>query len=152
VTDPIIEIKEPINRRTKVYQKRKDYTENTSSEATTPNKKGIKKKKIDEELIEIVEPEKKKETKYSKRKENAKPSKKKDKAKNKSVDKIRKNNNYIKREKRMMSITLNETDEEDEIEEEEINITSTPNRPIRKNIRHEPQQKRNISRTPDKKK
>jgi hypothetical protein len=67
------------------------------------------------------------------------------------VDKIRKNNNYIKREKRMMSITLNETDEEDEIEEEEINITSTPNRPIRKNIRHEPQQKRNISRTPDKK-
>ena len=151
VTDPIIEIKEPINRRTKVYQKRKDYTENTSSEATTPNKKGIKKKKIDEELIEIVEPEKKKETKYSKRKENAKPSKKKDKAKNKSVDKIRKNNNYIKREKRMMSITLNETDEENEIEEEEINITSTPNRPIRKNIRHEPQQKRNISRTPDKK-
>ena len=151
VTDPIIEIKEPINRRTKVYQKRKDYTENTSSEATTPNKKGIKKKKIDEELIEIVEPEKKKETKYSKRKENAKPSKKKDKAKNKSVDKIRKNNNYIKREKRMMSITLNETDVEDENEEEEINITSTPNRPIRKNIRHEPQQKRNISRTPDKK-
>ncbi len=51
----------------------------------------------------------------------------------------------------MMSITLNETDVEDENEEEEINITSTPNRPIRKNIRHEPQQKRNISRTPDKK-
>ena len=152
--EEIIEIKEPLNRKNKVYQRRKDYTENTSSEATTPNKKGIKKKKIDEELIEIIEQDNKKGGRYPKRKESLKPPireiRKKEKGKNKSVDKIRKNiitNN--KKEKKTTSITLDETDNENE--EEQIQLTSTVYRPSKKNIKNDPQTKKNISRTPDKK-
>ena len=156
--EEIIEIKEPINRKTKIYQKRKDIIENTSSEATTPNKKGIKKKKVDEELIEIVEQENKNRVRYPKRKESLKPTmreiKRREKEKNKSVDKIRKNsinmnNKNNKREK--ATINLNESDNE---EEEEINLNlnnlnaTVYRRPSKKSIR---QTSRNKSRTPDKK-
>ena len=159
--EEIIEIKEPINRKTKIYQKRKDIIENTSSEATTPNKKGIKKKKVDEELIEIVEQENKNRVRYPKRKESLKPTmreiKRREKGKNKSVDKIRKNsinmnNKNNKREK--ATINLNESDNE---EEEEINLNlnnlnaTVYRRPSKKSIRQTSQMKRNKSRTPDKK-
>ena len=149
--EEIIEIKEPINRKAKIYQKRKDITENTSSEATTPNKKGIKKKKIGEDLIEIVEQENKNRVRYPKRKESVKPPireiKRREKGKNKSVDKIVKNIANNKREK--MTINLNETYSEEEINLNNLNATIY-RRPSKKNIR-QPQMKRNVSRTPDKK-
>ena len=51
--DEVITIYETSNNRSKIYQRRKDPLENTSSEATTPFKDRIKKKKINNNLTEI---------------------------------------------------------------------------------------------------
>ena len=51
--DEVITIYETSNNRSKIYQRRKDPLENTSSEATTPFKDRIRKKKINNNLTEI---------------------------------------------------------------------------------------------------
>ena len=135
----IIEIKEPSNYKVKVYQRKKDPTENTSSEATTPNKRKIKKKKIDNETVEILEV---KDTGKKKR-ANSKVVKREIK-KNKSEDKVRKNNVIIKKEKKIRSINLNESDNEIE----EIKITSKDSRPSKK--KEKQLKTKSYPKTPDK--
>ena len=144
----VIEISEPSNYKPKVYQRRKDLIENTSSESTTPNKKGIKNKKMDNELIEIINNKENERggRNMKHKKENGKIMKReikgKEKGKNKSVDKIKKNN---KKEKKVMSITLEESDnEEGEIKEE-----SPVNRPSKRNVKQQ-QVRKYASKTPDK--
>ena len=138
----VIEISEPSNYKSKVYQKRKDLIENISSEATTPNKKGIKKKKMDNELIEIID---NKENVGRKNKKVVKREiKGKEKGKNKSADKVKKNVNN-KKEKKVMSITLEESDNE----EEELKEESPVNRPSKRNVKQQ-QVRKYASKTPDK--
>ena len=143
--DEIIEISEPSNNKSKVYQRRKDLTENTSSEATTPNKRRVKKKKLDSEAIEIYEVRNNARN-IKNRRENSKMTpgeiNRKERGKNKSVDKIRKNNVNNKKENKIKSIALEEMD--DEIEE--INISSNVKNPSKKNMR----KSKLASKTPDK--
>ena len=143
--DEIIEISEPSNNKAKVYQRRKDLTENTSSEATTPNKRRVKKKKLDSEAIEIYEVRNNARN-IKNRRENSKMTpgeiNRKERGKNKSVDKIRKNNVNNKKENKIKSIALEEMD--DEIEE--INISSNVKNPSKKNMR----KSKLASKTPDK--
>ena len=134
----IIEIKEaPISKQVKASQKNKENTENSSSEATTPNKKRQYKKKKDTELIEIMDieipdgefsfgkkkssaPPPKQNKTPNKEIENEKP-KKKGKLSIKSVTKIASKDksplNRRKKEGKVASITLEESDKECEIEE-----------------------------------
>ena len=144
----VIEISEPSNYKSKVYQRKRDPTENTSSEATTPNKRRIKKKKMNNELIEVLEV-KNTGKNIKNKKENSKTMtrdfNRKERNKNKSVDKIRKNNMNIKKEKPLKSINLDESDNEIE----EIKITSNVNHPSKKNMKQY-KTKSYASRTPDK--
>ena len=112
VDEEIIEITEPSNYKSKVYQRRKEPTENISSEATTPNKRKTKKKKIDNDLIEVIDTKDVGKNMKNKR-DNSKGVKREvKKGKNKSVDKIRKNNVNNKKEKKIRSIILEESDNE----------------------------------------
>ena len=142
----IIVLGESTNNKSKVYQKRKELTENTSSEATTPNKRRIKKKKTDNESIEIYEV-KNNGKGIKNRRENSKmitrEINRKERGKNKSVDKIRKNSMNNKKENKMKSIALEESDDE----VEEINISSNVKNPSKRNIRN----RKYASKTPDKK-
>ena len=143
--DEIIEIEDISNQRqSRVSQKRKDQ-ENTSSEATTPNKKKKNKRKNeDAELIEIMDiespeiPNKKKASSpiarpkksESKIAENTEKGKKKEKPSVKSVSKISAKEksplNKKKKEIKVASITLEESDNDSDMEEiAEINAGST---------------------------
>lgn len=143
--DEIIEIEDISNQRqSRVSQKRKDQ-ENTSSEATTPNKKKKNKRKNeDTELIEIMDiespeiPNKKKASSpiarpkksESKIAENTEKGKKKEKPSVKSVSKISAKEksplNKKKKEIKVASITLEESDNDSDMEEiAEINAGST---------------------------
>ena len=158
-TDEIIYITEPFNQKPKVYRRRKDITENASSEATTPNKRGIKKKKINNDSLEVIDimennyqkggKNRSTQRKYSK--VAYREVKKKEKGKNNSVDKIIKNNTNNRKERKIMSITLEETDEDDNEEEEEIKPTTSNSalRPSKRNPKTN-QSRRYTSKTPDK--
>ena len=146
--DEIIEIEDISNQRqSRVSQKRKEQ-ENTSSEATTPNKKKKNKRKTeDAELIEIMDIEspempnkkkasspiarpKKSEAKNVEKAENAEKGKRKEKPSVKSVSKISAKDksplNKNKKEIKVASITLEESDNDSDMEEiAEINAGST---------------------------
>ena len=146
--DEIIEIEDISNQRqSRVSQKRKEQ-ENTSSEATTPNKKKKNKRKTeDAELIEIMDIEspeipnkkkassptarpKKSEAKNVENAENAEKGKRKEKLSVKSVSKISAKDksplNKKKKEIKVASITLEESDNDSDMEEiAEINAGST---------------------------
>ena len=80
--EEIIDLNEPSSYQSKVYQRRgKEHIENISSEATTPNKGAIKKKKINKELIEIREVKDSGKSMKNKR-ENSKMAKREAKGKN----------------------------------------------------------------------
>ena len=146
--EEIIDLNEPSSYQSKVYQRRgKEHIENFSSEATTPNKGAIKKKKINKELIEIREVKDSGKSMKNKR-ENSKMAKREAKGKNKSVDKIVKNNIINnKKGKNVKSINLDEDDTTDDIKEIRITSTNTIRLP-KKNI-HQNNSKA-ASRTPDK--
>ena len=139
--DEIIEIEDISNcRQTRLSQKRKELPENTSSEATTPNKKKkIRRKNEDTELIEIMDiespelpmvPNKKKasspvlRSKKSEVKISANEKvKKKEKMSVKSVSKIGKEKSPFHRKKKevkVASITLEESDNDSDMEITEI--------------------------------
>lgn len=143
--DEIIEIEDISNQRqSRVSQKRKEQ-ENTSSEATTPNKKKKNKRKNeDAELIEIMDiespeiPNKKKASSPTARPkkseikitENNEKGKKREKPSVKSVSKINAKDksplNKKKKEIKVASITLEESDNDSDMEEiTEINAGST---------------------------
>ena len=143
--DDIIEIEDISNpRQSRISQKKKELPENTSSEATTPNKrKKNKRKNEDAELIEIMDiesPETQNIKKTSspitrpkkseiKNVENEK-GKKKEKSSVKSVTKIGCKDksllNKKKKEPKVASITLEESDNDSDMEEiTEVNTGST---------------------------
>ena len=150
----IIEIKDiPTTKQVKA----KENTENSSSEATTPNKKRQNKKKKDSELIEIMDieipdgefsfgkkkssaPPPKQNKTPNKEIENEKP-KKKGKSSIKSTKSVAKLTakdkspiNRRKKEGKVTSITLEESDEDEEIKEvnsfKKKNNSKTPHKKI----------------------
>ena len=145
VDEEIIEITEPSNYKSKVYQRRKEPTENISSEATTPNKRKTKKKKIDNDLIEVIDTKDVGKNMKNKRDNSKGVKREAKKGKNKSVDKIRKNNVNNKKEKKIRSINLEESDNE----VEEIKLISKATRPSKKSTKKS-KTKRMASKTPDK--
>ena len=151
--DEVIELNEPTVHKTKLSQRRKEVTETISSEATTPNKKNIKKRKDKSNEIEILDLSNLKGLKktttsvssFKNKRTNSKvvvrdQSNTKKQAMNKSMGKsnvsnMRKNIgiNVNKKEKKVASITLDESEkEENEDTEDEIQITSTENHPQKK--------------------
>ena len=147
--EEIIEIEDyPVSRPIKNSKKKKDNTENSSSEATTPNKKKQKKKNNDKnenELIEIMDIEIPEDDPITNKKKVSAPAptpprqkkiisqitinnktKKDDKLSDKSINK---NNSKEKspiingkKEKNVQSITLDES--ENENNENEIQVTN----------------------------
>ena len=156
--DEVITIYETSNNRSKIYQRRKDPLENTSSEATTPFKDRIKKKKINNNLTEIHVVKETGKSMKNKR-ENSKTAKReitfKEKGKNKSVDKITKNTLNNKKVKTIKSINLDEDDNDNDIQEIKFTSTNTnTNRVPRKNNEHHNSRNfalsKTASKTPDK--
>ena len=167
--DEVIELNEPTVHKTKLSQRRKEVTETISSEATTPNKKNIKKRKDKSNEIEILDLSNLKGLKktttsvssFKNKRTNSKvvvrdQSNTKKQAMNKSMGKsnvsnMRKNIgiNVNKKEKKVASITLDESEkEENEDTEDEIQITSTENHPQKKNNKKNYPNKKIISKTP----
>ena len=178
----IIEIKDiPIAKQAKANQKNKENIENISSEDTTPNKKRQNKKKKDSELIEIMDIEiPDGEFSFGKKKGSAPPPKqnktpnkeiendkhkKKGKSSNKSVSKLTTKDkdkdkspaNRKKKEGKVASITLEESDDDCEMEEikEVKNGTlkkkNTSKTPHKKTV-HKENDKNNRNKKPEKKK
>lgn len=157
--EDIIEIEEiPYPKQIKASQKHKENTENTSSEANTPNKKAKNKKIGENELIEIMDVEIPDNSKPAKKKASApvpglknnankvenENEKKKEKKLIKSVSKIgakEKNRNTIgKKGEKITNIILNESDNENN----ENNMQSTTE------VKISSQKGKKTSKTPDK--
>ena len=165
--EEIIELEEiPIQRQSNVSKRRKEIFEYTSSEATTPNKKGKKSKMKNNEVLEIMEYEvpeikSKKKSSISQKKyinkEITNIKTRNEKIPKKSVGKlITKEKSPLIRNKKngkVSSITLEESDNDNEIHvyEEKIfpprhkYISRTPNK-IDRNKRDEKYHKNNNQR------
>ena len=159
--DEIVEIEEIPSRKTsRKYPKKKENTENSSSEATTPNKKNKKKqnkKKKDTDLIEIMDIEipddeslsitKKSSIPVPKTKKSINRNNTKDKEKGLSVMSVSKISSKekspiikAKKNKKIASITLDESENE---KENEIKVTTE--------VKISPSNKKSTSKTPGKK-
>ena len=159
--DEIVEIEEIPSRKTsRKYPKKKENTENSSSEATTPNKKNKKKqnkKKKDTDLIEIMDIEipddeslsitKKSSIPVQKTKKSINKNNTKDKEKGLSVMSVSKISSKekspiikAKKNKKIASITLDESENE---KENEIKVTTE--------VKISPSNRRSTSKNPGKK-
>lgn len=157
--DEIVEIEEIPSRKTsRKYPKKKENTENSSSEATTPNKKNKKKqnkKKKDTDLIEIMDIEipddeslsitKKSSIPVQKTKKSINKNNTKDKEKGLSVMSVSKISSKekspiikAKKNKKIASITLDESEKENEIK-------------VTTEVKISPSNRRSTSKTPGKK-